>query len=145
MSAEITAPALLSIGINSGGMSPQNHLVHEALGAFQRMVVREREGFPNDGLRVNIVFHVPGPMFQPDYEGVHASRLDRKNGHLLIVAAVPAELTYDQVSAYEAEVLRTAAREAREYVVKRKVPLKLDHVQALMDHLVAELEATANG
>jgi hypothetical protein len=107
------------------------------------MVVREREGFPNEGLRVNIVFHVTGPMFQPDYDGVHATRLDRKNGHLLVVAAVPPELTYDQVSAYAAGVLRAATREAREYVAKRKLPLKLDHVETLMDHLVAELEATA--
>jgi hypothetical protein len=141
MRSPSTKPELLSNGINSGGMSPRNHLIHDALGDFQMLVVRERARFTNEGLRVNIVFDVPGPMFQPDYEGVLATRLDRKNDHLLVLAAVPPDLASEQVSRYVTGVLRSAVDAAREYLLKRKVPLKLENLEALVHHLVGELGA----
>jgi hypothetical protein len=61
-SSEGATPDLLSIGINVGGMTPANHLIHEALGGFMRMVIRERTVYPNEGLRINIVFHLAGPI-----------------------------------------------------------------------------------
>ena len=109
-----------------------------------RTVARERQRFANEGLTINVVFHIPGPMFQPDYAGVHATRLDRKNEHLLVVAAVPADLSSDQTSSYIADVLRAADRQARAYLHKRRISIKLDQVEGLIDHLVGLLEAPAN-
>jgi len=134
-------PHLLSVGISSGGTSPANQLIHEALGGFIRMVIRERGVYPNEGLRINIVFHLPGPVFQPDYEGVHATRLDRKNQHLLVVAAVPSTLRVDEVSKYFWDVLRHAREEAARYLAKRKVTIPIDSVSGLIDHLLNEIEA----
>lgn len=108
-----------------------------------RMVIRERAVFPNEGLRINIAFHLPGPMFQPDYEGVHATRLDRKTQHLLVVAAVPSTLAFEEVSRYFADVLRQARAEAGRYLAKRKVAIPTDRVSALIDHLLSEMEAAA--
>jgi hypothetical protein len=144
MSAGSDNPALLSIGVASGGMSPENHLVFDALGALGRTVVRERERFSDEGLRVNIVFHIPGPIFQPDYEGVHATRFDRKNNHFLVVAAVPADLTPEELPTYIAETLQATAREAREFVAKRKLAVTLEQVEKLIDYLVADLETAAH-
>lgn len=131
-------PDLLAIGINTGGISPANQLIDEALASCMRMVMKERRHFRNEGLRINIVFHVPGPMSQPDYQGVHATKLDRKNNRVLIVAAVPDALTFDEVSRYFADVLREARQKAIEYAAKRKFAVSVDRVSALIDHILNE-------
>jgi hypothetical protein len=140
----IKAPDLLSIGIGTGGMSPANYLVEEALAGFMRLVIHERAAYPNEGLRINIVFHLPGPMFQPDYEGVHATRLDRKNQQLLIVAAVPSNVRFDEVSNYCADVLREARLAAADYLSKRHIGIAIDNVNALINHLIGQIKADSS-
>lgn len=107
---------------------------------YMRMVIRERAAFQNEGLRINIVFHVPGPIFQPDYEGVHATKVDRKNYMVLVVAAVPSTLRFDEVSSYFAEVLREAQQKAIDYARKRKLTATADKVSGLIDHLLNQIE-----
>ena len=106
-------PDLLAIGVSQGGSSPANELVYEALMGYMRTVIKERAAFPNEGLRLNIVFHIPGPIFQPDYQGVHATKFDRKSARLLVVAAVPPDLQFDEVSRCFVDVLRQARDEGR--------------------------------
>lgn len=134
-------PDLLAIGMNTGGLSPANQLVDEALASYMRMVMKERGLFPNEGLRINIVFHVPGPISQPDYEGIHATKFDKKNDRVLIVAAVPATLKFDEVSSYFADVLREARQMAIDYAGKRKVTASADRVSGLIDHLLNQISA----
>jgi hypothetical protein len=134
---------LLAIGVVRGGPSPANELVNEALMGYLRMVMRERTAFPNEGLRINIVFHIPGPIFQPDYKGVHATKLDRKNDRVVVVAAVPSNLKFDEVSGYFANVLREARQNAIDYARKRKLMAPADRVSGLIDHLLNQIEATA--
>ncbi len=136
-------PDLLAIGVGTGGPSPANQLVNEALMSYLRMVMRERAAFPNEGLRINIVFHVPGPLFQPDYEGVHATKLDRKNERVLVLAAVPSNLQFDEVAIYFANVLREARQKAIDYAGKRKIAVSADRVSGLIDHLLNQIEATS--
>ncbi len=133
-------PDLLAIGVSTGGLSPANELVYEALMGYLRMVMRERAAFPNEGLRINIVFHVPGPLFQPDYEGVHATKLDRKNERVLVLAAVPSTLQFDEVASYFANVLREARQNAIDYARKRKIAVSTDRVSGLIDHLLNQIE-----
>jgi hypothetical protein len=91
-------------------------------------------------VRLNIVFHVPGPIFQPDYEGVHATKFDKKNNRVLVVAAVPATLRIDEVSRYFGNVLRQARDVMIAYLTKRKVTTPMDHLNGLIDHLLNEIE-----
>ncbi len=126
---EAKKPDLLAIGISTGGQSPTNQLVDEALASYMRMVMMERGLFPNEGLRINIVFHVPGPIPQPDYAGIRATKLDRKNNRVLIVAAVPGTLKFDEVSRYFADVLREARQKAADDAVKRTVPASAESCQ----------------
>jgi len=135
-------PDLLALGVFAGGPSPANELVHEALMGYMRMVIRERAAFPNEGLRINIVFHVPGPIFQPDYEGVHATKLDRKNDRVLVVAAVPSSLKFDGVSDYFADVLRESRQKAIDYAAKRNLPVSADRVSGLIKHLLTQISTT---
>jgi len=111
---------------------------------YMRTVIRERRAFPNDGLRINIVFHIPGPIFKPDYEGVHATKLDRKNNRVLVVAASPETLKFEEVARYFAHVLREARRTAIEYAAKRKVAALADHVSGLIDHLLNQIAAATD-
>ena len=136
-------PDLLAIGIATGGISPANHLIDEALSGYMRMVVKERAVFPNEGVRLNIVFHVPGPISQPDYEGVHATKFDKKNNRVLVVAAVPAELRFDEVSKYFTDVLRQARELMKAYLAKRKVTASTARLDGLIDHLLKQIEAAA--
>jgi hypothetical protein len=133
-------PDLLAIGIGRGGPSPASELVYEALMGYMRMVIKERATFPNEGLRLNIVFHVPGPIFQPDYEGVHATKFDRKGDRVLVVAAVPADLKFDEVPRYFVDVLRQARDEATRYLAKRKVKIAADRLYNLIDHLMSRIQ-----
>ena len=136
-------PNLLAIGVSRGGPSPANDLVNEALMGYMRMVIKERGAFPNEGLRLNIVFHVPGPIFQPDYHGVHATRLDRKGDRVLVVAAVPPDLKFDEVSGYFVDVLRQARDEATHFLANRKVAIAADRLYGLIDHLISRIQAAA--
>jgi hypothetical protein len=136
-------PDLLAIGVSQRGSSPANELVYEALMSYMRMVIKERAAFPNEGLRLNIVFHVPGPIFQPDYQGVHATKFDRKGERVLVVAAVPAALKFDEVSRYFVDVLRQARDETTSYVAKRKVTIAMDRLDGLIEHLMSRIQAAA--
>jgi len=133
-------PALLAIGISRGGPSPADELVNEALMGYMRMVIKERAAFPNESLRLNIVFHVPGPIFQPDYQGVHATKFDRKSGRLLVVAAVPRDLKFDEVSKYFVDVLRQSRDQATGYLAKRKVKIAADRLYGLLDYLMGRIQ-----
>jgi hypothetical protein len=66
------------------------------------------------------VFHIPGPIFRPDYDGVHATRLDPKNNRV-VVAAVPPNLRFDEVSKYVRDVLGQARDEAEQYLCKLRI------------------------
>lgn len=143
MSQQPDVPALLSIGIRDGGAADKGAEVARALGRFMRMVVRERAAFPNEGLRLNIVFHVPGAFSQPDYVGVHATRLDRRSSHLLVVSGVPAGLAVGQVPAYLGDVLSMAFGEASAYLAKRKLQIETSSLQALIAHLIKDLQANS--
>ena len=140
MSVDPEGPALLSIGLKMGGTTPQSRLLEAPLMEFMRLVARERDSFANDGLRANLVFNVPGPMFQPDFEGVHATRMDRKQNHLLVVAAVPAGMTADRIPSYVADVLRQTLREAHAYVARKRIPVSLGNLEQLAGKLINELE-----
>jgi hypothetical protein len=83
------------------------------------------------------------PISLPDYEGIHATKLDKKNDRVLVVAAVPGTLKFDEVSRYFAGVLREARKKAIDYAAKRKVPASADRVSGLIDHLLNQIEATA--
>ncbi len=135
MNKDSGPPALFSIGLNVGGLNPANRDVYEALAAFQRRVVRERETFVNEGLRVNLVFDIPGQFFRPDFEGVVATRFERKRAHLLVLAAVPDKPRPADTGAYISGVLDTVRREAHAYAARRRLRVDLTNLDALLTRL----------
>jgi hypothetical protein len=70
--------------------------------------------------------------------------LDRKNLHVLVVAAVPPDLRFDEVSEYLAGVLRVARQDAIDYAAKKRVAVSADRVSGLIDHLVNGISAATS-
>ena len=101
--------------------------------------VRDNRGrYSNEGLRINIVFQVPGPISQPHFEGVFPARYARKTNHLLMNAAVPASLAPDQVREYFVQALKETKAAAMDYLKKRKVNVDTANVMAFIDELMSE-------
>lgn len=77
---------LLSVGVVLGGPSSP---WEQPLRALAREVRRVRETFPDDGLRVNVVFYAPGTGFQPDFQGARSGTFSRRHGRLMIQVGLP--------------------------------------------------------
>lgn len=135
-------PELLSLGIIGGGRTPSNEYVTEALMVLMRTVRARRTQHPNEGLRINIVFQIPGPFSKPDFEGVFPARYARKTNHLLVNAAVPESLQADQVRAFFVKVLRDTKEAAAEYLRKRRIDVDTTNVMAFIDDLASERAAS---
>jgi hypothetical protein len=131
-------PELLSLGIIGGGMTPQNELIIEALQALMRAVRDRRGQYPNGGLRINIVFHVPGRFTKPDFQGVFPARYARKTSHMLVNAAVPESLQLDGLRKYFTDALSETKIAAAEYLRKRRIQVDTTNVMAFIDDLVAD-------
>jgi hypothetical protein len=135
-------PDLLSLGVIVGGLTPKNELLDEAFGALIRWVRDHRDRYPNEGLRINIVFQLPGPISRPDFVGVYPARYARKTNHLLVNAAVPDTLQLDEVREFFVQALRETRGAANDYLQKRKINVDASHVMAFIDDLVADRAAS---
>jgi hypothetical protein len=97
---------VLSIGSMVGGATPQNKAWRDAIKQLTAEVVAARQGVEAP-LNVNVVFHVPGNILQPDFSGLRTGRFSRQNALLMVQVAVPMEPPEDPL-----EYLRAAALEA---------------------------------
>jgi hypothetical protein len=125
-------------------MNGTNREVHEFLGKVARLVIRERQSFPNEGLRLNVVFNVPGHFFQPDFSGVLATRMDRRRAYVLVMVAVPDDLSEPSFVAFAQSTLQTAATRATEYATHRRTTFDSSQLIALVEKVsgeIARLEA----
>lgn len=135
-------PELLSLGIIGGGRTPRNEFVTEALLALMRAVRDRCAQYPNEGLRINIVFQIPGHISKPDFEGVFPARYARKTNHLLVNAAVPESLQADQVREFFVQTLEETKSAALDYLRRRRIDVDTTHVMTMIDDLVQEKAAT---
>jgi hypothetical protein len=130
-------PPLLSVGIVIGGSATENAEVVHALQRFTRVVDREAEAFENSGLRINIVFWVPGPLESYTWEGVEATRLGRKTQLLVLNVVAPAGLRDATMGRFLAHVLDQAKEAALQRLERKRSHLETTEVTALIDHLIA--------
>ncbi len=131
-------PELLSLGLVTGGITPSNELVKEAFMAVMRGVRDKRDNYGNQGLRINVVYKIPGPLARPDFQGVYLARYARKTHHLLINAAVPESLTFDHVPEFFSQSLKEIKLAVNEYLKKRKISVDTTDVISFIDDLIGE-------
>ncbi|QNE77169.1 hypothetical protein F0344_23455 [Streptomyces finlayi] len=75
---------------------------------------------------MDVVFHVPGPLLAPDYEGTRTGTLSRRERLITMQIAVPSDLGtrgQREVSRYLADHLVEAVVVARTTVARRKAML----------------------
>jgi hypothetical protein len=77
----------LSIGIVVGGAWANKPWVAATKRAMRR-VAELRDGFASP-FNVNVVFHIPGEVMVPEFEGLRSGRFSRKERTLMVQVAVP--------------------------------------------------------
>jgi hypothetical protein len=82
-------PAVLSIGAVVGGTTPAARAWGDAAMVLARDVAELRPAIESP-LNINAVFHVPGEVLSPDWEGVRTGTYRRRDNHLMVQVTVPA-------------------------------------------------------
>lgn len=102
----------LSIGAVAGGPGTDRRWT-TAIMELMRLVAAAREGVESP-LAVNVVFHIPGPNFQPEFEGLRSGTLSRRQRKLMVQVALPPEPTQSATNEVRA-CLQAAIRLAEQY------------------------------
>ncbi len=122
-------PKLIYFSMRVGGESSDNAEVIAAV----RQLLNARDEFlaPPEwhDLRVDLTFDIPGPFSGPDYHGMRTGSFFRKDGVLVVQAAVPAGLTPGGIPGYLMATLREMVELAKGYVRRRRLPLSTDAIE----------------
>jgi hypothetical protein len=121
---------VLSIGSMVGGATPENKAWRDALSELTTLVRTARAGV-DAPLNLNVVFHVPGNLLQPDFSGVRTGRFSRKNALLMVQVALPSEAPNDALAYLRAAVLEAIAEAAR-WADKKRVPIDVEQLESIL-------------
>src|SRR5690349_6433753 len=121
---------LLSIGMVRAGGSAIMRFVIDDLHDLMQLVGRQAEQESNEGLRLNIIFGVPGPVDKPPHQGVVPGRFYSKRDLLIVGAAVPDDLSPRDTTHYIRDTFEAALAVADERMRQKKVELDSSAVRA---------------
>jgi hypothetical protein len=125
-------PSALSIGVIFGGPGSQSAW-EESVVALVRQVAALSDGVEST-FNLNVVFFVPGSVSAPDFEGARTARFRRKDCHLLVQVALPADAPLDQVS-YLRGAVQGAVSEAEKWNGHKNRGYDLSAVQAVASRI----------
>jgi hypothetical protein len=100
---------MLSVGAIIGG--PETDFFDTVLREFMQHCEREREWEEAD-VTVNIVYHLPGSIWQPDYIGVRGGKLSKSEMKLMVQISVEKEWIAERDRTVVADFIFDAADEA---------------------------------
>jgi hypothetical protein len=120
----------LSIGSMVGGATPQNKAWRDALRELTAQVKSARAGV-DAPLSLNVVFHVPGNLLEPEFSGVRTGRFSRKEALLMVQVALPSETPPDALG-YLREAAHEAIAEAARWADKKRVPIDVDQLESIL-------------
>lgn len=98
MSASAENVGVLSIGTVLGGSTVNNRGWVEGTREIQREIVLARDNVSSN-INVEVVFHVPGNILSPDYEGLRTGSYWKSKALLQVQVALPAVAPADPRSA----------------------------------------------
>jgi hypothetical protein len=107
---------VLSVGAVYGG--PEQQLWRDGVNSLMQRVATMREGVASQ-LNVNVVFHVPGSVLSPDYEGVRTGSFSKRDSLLMIQVALPLDPPGDVGSCLRAAIV-SAVDEAEAWAVRKR-------------------------
>jgi hypothetical protein len=112
----------LSIGTIMGGQTAANSRWTGPIRNLTRRVRDARKGIEVP-LGVNVVFHIPGNLLQPEFEGLRTGSYSRKRSLLMVQAALPEEPP-DDPDAHLVMMLLRAIDEVEPWSKRRRVEVK---------------------
>jgi hypothetical protein len=107
---------VLSVGAVYGG--PEKQPWRDGVHDLMQRVAALRDGVASQ-LNVNVVFHVPGSVLTPDFEGIRTGSFRRRDSLLMVQVALPRDAP-SEVSTYLREAMVSAMDEAEAWVVRKR-------------------------
>jgi hypothetical protein len=120
----------LSVGAVLEGYDTESEAWRQAIADVGQRIMVAREGVGGP-LRLNVVFHVPGPGTPNDFVGVRTGRFDKKASRLIVQAAVP-EGPIEDRSKVVVALLEHAIDAAEEWASKQKVSESLVEIRSIL-------------
>ena len=130
------------VGAVLGGPDTRESRAVLAIQGISRIGARRRKLTPLEGGSIDLVFHVPGSLIRPDYEGLRTGKFSRKQQMLMIQVAVPeVELEAEDPERFIFWAMREAVAMTAPAFKKAKIPFSADDHLALVDAVEAEYTA----
>ena len=104
-----------------------------AIQELYRRVVVIREGVVSS-LNLNVVFHVPGSLITPEFEGIRTSSFRRRDSVLMVQVALPAAVPEDQL-AYLKHMVRETLPVVEQWNERKDRRFDLSILRSVIDRL----------
>jgi hypothetical protein len=120
---------VLSIGsVLGGGIA--NRPWRDAIAALTHRVITARQDAESP-LNVNVVFHVPGSMLKPEFEGVRTGRFSQPLRLLMVQVALPETVPPDP-EGYLLDAIGAAIDMAERWAKRRGLASDLDALRRIV-------------
>lgn len=123
----------LSIGSILGGRTASNLAWREGLDVLGGDVIRLRVGVVSD-LNLNVEFHIPGNLWQPEFEGIRTGAFKKAEPVLKVQVALTLPAP-DEARPALIVMVRESLVAAERWAVRRCVPFDPEPLRALVDSL----------
>jgi hypothetical protein len=120
----------LSVGAVIGGSTPGNQAWRNAIRRVTKAIASAAKGV-DVPLGLNVVFHVPGNLAAPDFEGLRTGRYSKAMSLLMVQIAVPATLDSDPDRFIHSSVA-AAILEASRWAEKKRIPIDVHQLQSIL-------------
>jgi hypothetical protein len=129
---------MMYIGAIFGGPEAMSSEVGSAISKIKRLVGEHDPLDSGSGVSasLDVVFHVPGSLVTPEYEGVRAGRLSKKERLLQVQIAVPQDVIRkdrDEIERSLIGLLREAVRRARPIFERAQIPYPHEEYERIVD------------
>jgi len=130
---------VIYIGRVYGGPEVRGSQIDKVISQFVRLLgpqVKDESG------SLDIVVHVPGSVFRPDFEGARGAKFSKKERMHMIQIGVPARITdADQIEMqrFLVDSLRQAVRIAKPRFEKARIPFPEETYLAQISRITASL------
>ena len=99
-------------------------IICQRMQAYKDQLIKLEDG------TLNVVFHFPGSVSQPEFAGVRAGSFSKAKRLLVVQVAFPIDLlASDRFAHHYLEFLKTALSEGKRYLATKGIPFSLeDHI-----------------
>lgn len=126
---------VLSLGSVIGGRTSANRGWSDAIRGLTRDIADHREGVESN-INVNVEFHVPGNLLQPEFEGVRTGTFKKKDSLIKVQVALPEEPPSD-ARAFLLVCVRAALDAVDQWALRGKANVSTSNLRALVSDVEA--------